>query len=86
MFRCLESNDESMNALVVQQLRAYLLDEQLSSDISLPKFIQALEIIFKNSQKFSEVSFDEWTTLVTKNRGKVKIKFLRKRIPNYIFH
>lgn len=74
MFRHLESDDASMNALVVQQLRAYLLDEQLSSEILLSKFIQALQIIFKNAQKFAEVSLDEWITLVSKNRGKVKNK------------
>jgi hypothetical protein len=75
MFRYLESDDVSMNVLVVQQLRAYLLDEQLSSEILLPKFIQTLQIIFQNSQKLAEISFDEWSTLIAKNRGKVKIKF-----------
>ncbi len=85
MFRYLESNDVSLNAVVVQQLRAYLLDEQLSSDISLPKFIQALEIIFKNSQKFVGISFDEWATLIATNRGKVKIKLQKNKFPNYIF-
>ncbi len=80
MFRYLESDDASMNVLVVEQLRAFLLDEQLSSDILLPKFIQALEIIFNNPQKFSEVSFDEWTILVAKNRGKVKKKTNLKTI------
>jgi hypothetical protein len=71
MFRYLESDDVSMNAFVVQQLRAYLVDEQLSADISLSKFMQALQIIFRNSQKFAEVSLDEWSKLVAKNRGKV---------------
>jgi hypothetical protein len=70
----LESDDASMNALVVQQLHAYLLDEQLSPEILLPKFIQALQMIFKNSKKFPEVSLDEWARLISKNRGKVKIK------------
>ncbi len=46
-------------------------DEQLSADISLSKFMQALQIIFRNSQKFAEVSLDEWSKLVAKNRGKV---------------
>jgi len=78
MFRYLESDDASMNALVVQQLRGYLIDEQLSSEILLPKFIQALQIIFKNSQKFAEVSLNEWTTLIAKNRGKVKIEPFKK--------
>lgn len=74
MFRHLESDDISMNVLVVQQLRAYLLDGRLPSEIALLKFIQALQFIFKNKNKFPEVSFDEWITLVSKNRGKVKIK------------
>jgi hypothetical protein len=77
MFHYLESNDASMNAVVVQQLRAYLLDEQLSAEILLPKFIQALQIIFKDSQKFAEISLDEWATLIEKNRGKVKIKLFK---------
>ncbi len=74
MFRCLESNDPSMNALVVEQLRAYLTDERLSSEISLSKFIQALQIIFRNSQKFTNVSLDEWSKLIAKNRGKVNVE------------
>jgi hypothetical protein len=85
MFRYLESDDVSMNVLVVQQLRGYLLDEQLSSEILLPKFIQALQIIFQNSQKFTEISFDEWSTLIAKNRGKVKIKFFSNSIFVFCF-
>ncbi|CAF2799981.1 unnamed protein product [Rotaria sp. Silwood2] len=71
LFRHLESDDTSMNALIIRQLRGYLVDEQLSSEILLPKFIQALQFIFQNSQKFPEVSLDEWTTLIAKNRGKI---------------
>ncbi|CAF3890479.1 unnamed protein product, partial [Rotaria sordida] len=71
MFRYLESDDVSKNVYVVQQLRVCLLNEQLSSEILLSKFIQALQIIFKNSQKFIEVSLDEWERLITKNRGKI---------------
>ncbi|CAF3993397.1 unnamed protein product [Rotaria sordida] len=71
MFRYLESDDGSKNAYVVQQLHACLLNEQLSSEILLSKFIQALQIIFKNSQKSTEVSLDEWETLIAKNRGKI---------------
>jgi hypothetical protein len=63
-----------MNALVVEQLRAYLTDERLSSEISLSKFIQALQIIFRNSQKFTNVSLDEWSKLIAKNRGKVNVE------------
>ncbi|CAF1511581.1 unnamed protein product, partial [Rotaria sordida] len=55
MFRYLESDGGSKNAYVVQQLHACLLNEQLSSEILLSKFIQALQIIFKNSQKSTEI-------------------------------
>jgi len=72
-----------MNALAVQQLRGYLLNEQLPSEILLPKFIQALQIIFKHSQKFTEVSLDEWATLIENHRGKVNIKHFLK-FPDYI--
>ncbi|CAF0880501.1 unnamed protein product [Adineta steineri] len=71
MFHCLESNDPSMNALVVQQIRAYLIEKQLPTEISLAKFIQALETIIKNSKKFTTVSFDELATLISDNRGKI---------------
>lgn len=71
LFKCLESNDPSMNALVVEQLRAYLLDEQLPSNILLPKFIQALQKIVRNRDKFSQVSLEEWEQLIGINRGKV---------------
>ena len=71
LFNCLESNDPSMNALVVEQLRAYLLDEQLPSNILLPKFIQALQKIFRNRGKFSQISLEEWEQLIGINRGKV---------------
>ncbi len=74
MFGYLESDDVSMNAFVVQQLRAYLVDEQLSPDILLSKFIQALQIIFRNSRKFPEISLDEWSKLIAKNRGKVRYR------------
>ena len=72
MFRNLESNDLSKNKLVIQQLRTYLVNEQLPSEILLPKLIQALQTTFKNPQKYTEISLDEWATLITKNRGKVK--------------
>ena len=72
MFRHLESDDTSMNALVVEQLHAYLIDGQLSPEILPQKFIQALQFIFKNPKKFPQVSLDEWATLISKNRGKVK--------------
>ncbi len=85
MFRYLESDDASMNALVVQQLRGYLIDEQLSSEILLPKFIQALQIIFQNSQKFAEISLDEWSTLIAKNRGKVKLNFFQILFLCFVF-
>ncbi|CAF3633749.1 unnamed protein product [Rotaria sp. Silwood1] len=71
LFRHLESDDASMNALIIRQLRGYLVDEQLSSEILLPKFIQALQFVFRNFRKFPEVSLDEWTTLIAKNRGKI---------------
>ncbi|CAF3437622.1 unnamed protein product [Rotaria sp. Silwood1] len=73
MFHYLESNDASKNSLVVQQLRTYLLNEQLPSEILLPKFIQALQIILRNSQKFTDISLGEWATLIAKNRGKIFI-------------
>ena len=75
LFHYLESDDISLNTLVVQRLRGYLLDEQLSSEILLPKFVQALQIIFRNSQKFAAVPLDEWAILIAKNRGKVKLIF-----------
>ena len=75
MFHYLESDDTHLNILVVQRLRGYLLNEQLSSEILLPKFVQALQTIFRNSQKFASVSLDEWAMLIAKNRGKVMLIF-----------
>lgn len=71
MFRCLESNEKSMNALVAQQLQGYLSDGQLPAEILLPKFIQALQVIFKNPQKFAQISLEQWARLIEQNRGKV---------------
>ena len=75
LFQYLESNDASMNEIAVKQLQTYLVNEQLPSDISMQKFIQALQMIFKNTDKFSQLSLDQWWTLIEPNRGKVKSKF-----------
>jgi len=75
LFQYLESNDASMNEIAVKQLQTYLVNEQLPSDISMQKFIQALQMIFKNTDKFSQLSLDQWWSLIEPNRGKVKSKF-----------
>ena len=71
MFRCLDSSDPSENAFVVQQLHSVLQKGELPSFIAPTKFVQALQMVFKSPTKFSQVSVDEWTTLVSNNRGKV---------------
>ncbi|CAF3068718.1 unnamed protein product [Rotaria sp. Silwood2] len=67
----LESDDPSMNAHAIRQLRAYLVGKQLSSKIVLPKFIQAIQFMLQNSRKFPEVLLDEWAILIANNRGKI---------------
>ncbi|CAF2201932.1 unnamed protein product [Rotaria magnacalcarata] len=71
LFRRLESDDESINALAISQLRTYLVNEQLSSEILLPTFVQALQFIFHNFRKFPRVSLSKWIILIAKNRGKI---------------
>lgn len=71
LFSSLQSNDSSINATIVEKFRLCLLDEQLPSNISPAKFIQALQTIVRNHQKFSQVSLDEWQALISKNRGRV---------------
>ncbi|CAF3559986.1 unnamed protein product [Rotaria socialis] len=71
LFRRLESDDESINALAISQLRTYLVNEQLSSEILLPTFVQALQFIFHNFRKFPRVSLSKWILLIAKNRGKI---------------
>ncbi|UJR38217.1 hypothetical protein I4U23_030890 [Adineta vaga] len=71
MFRHLESDDPSTNALVIGKLHSFLVDKQLSKEISLQKFIQALQTVFKNSRKFVQIRLDEWATLIANNRGKI---------------
>lgn len=71
MFRQLESDEASVNASIVSQLHGYLVDQQLSNEISLSKFIQALQTILKNPRRFPQVSLDKWATLIANNRGKV---------------
>ncbi|CAF4240433.1 unnamed protein product [Rotaria sp. Silwood2] len=66
LFCHLESDDASMNALFIRQLRVDLVDEQFHR-----KFVQIFQFIFRNSRKFSKVSLDKWAILITKNRGKI---------------
>ncbi|CAF3201556.1 unnamed protein product [Rotaria socialis] len=71
LFRNLESNDASMNALAVHQLHTCLLNQQLPSELLLQKFIQAINIVIRNAHKFTEISCNEWETLIAENRGKI---------------
>ena len=71
MFRLLSCDDPTSNSYVVDQLQQILVDEKPSSLISLPKFIQALEVVIKKPKKFTQVSLDQWQTLIMRNRGKV---------------
>ena len=72
LFSSLQSNDPLVNATIVERIRACLRDEQAPSKISLAKFIQALQTIVQNTQKFSQISLDEWQRLISNNRGKVR--------------
>lgn len=71
MFRLLSCDDPASNTYVVDQLQQILVDEKPSTLISLPKFIQALEVVMKKPKKFTQVSLDQWQRLIMRNRGKV---------------
>ncbi|CAF1460969.1 unnamed protein product [Adineta ricciae] len=71
MFRRLESDDPAMYTIVVEKLHSCLVNKQLSGEISLQKFIQALQTVFMKTRKFSQISLDEWATLIENNRRKI---------------